>query len=94
MSDKPKGSPPERKIKPLGVSGLSVNVWINTIQTAEGPKQARSITVSPTRYRDPKTKEWKDSPFFRPDEVPALIWALQKALDHTYSTPIPDGGSP
>jgi hypothetical protein len=68
---------PERKIG-------RVAFWRNAIQTAAGPKEVWSITISPRRYRDAKTGEWKDSPSFRPADLPALVFDLQKAIDYLY----------
>lgn len=64
-------------------------IWLNTIQTDDGPRQGRSITISPRRYKDPQTGEWKDATLYRATDLPALIFALQKAQEYLYTTPIP-----
>ncbi len=79
---------PEKKIGPYP-GGIGVAIWLNTIETDDGPRKIRSITVSPRRYRDPETGEWKDAPSYRPGDLPALIFALQKAQEYVYTTPIP-----
>ena len=79
---------PEKKIGPYS-AGIGVAVWLNTIETDQGSKKVRSITISPRRYRDPESGEWKDAPSFRPMDLPALIFALQKAQEYVYTTPIP-----
>ena len=79
---------PEKKVGPYP-GGIGVAIWVNTINTADGPKQVRSITISPRRYRDAQTGEWKDASSFRPGDLPALIFALQKAQEFVYTTPLP-----
>lgn len=79
---------PEKKIGPFA-GGISVAIWLNTIQTDDGPRKIRSVTVSPRRYRDSESGEWRDSNSLRPGDLPALIFALQKAQEYVYTTPIP-----
>ena len=79
---------PETKIGPFP-AGIGVAIWINTIQTDEGPRKMRSITLSPRRYFDRDANEWRDSGSYHPGDVPALIFALQKAQEYIFTTPIP-----
>lgn len=79
---------PERRFGPVG-GGISVAVWINTIDTDDGPRKVRSLTISPRRYLDRESGDWKDSGSYRPGDVPALIFVLQKALEFMFTTPIP-----
>jgi hypothetical protein len=81
-------SRPEKKIGPYP-GGIGVAIWLNTIETDEGQRQLRSITISPRRYRDPESGEWKDAPSYRPTDLPALLFALSKAQEYVYTTPIP-----
>lgn len=85
----PPSNQPEKKIGPYA-GGISVAIWLNTADTETGPKQFRSIGISPRRYRDPASGQWKDSSSFRPGDLPALIFALQKAQEYCYTTPLPD----
>jgi hypothetical protein len=78
---------PEKKIAYPG--GIGVAIWINTINTDNGSRKVRSVTINPRRYKDPDSGEWRDAASFRPGDVPALIFALQKAQDYIYSTPLP-----
>lgn len=78
---------PEKKIAPYP-GGIGVAIWLNEIETDDGPRKVRSITISPRRYRDPKTGDWKDSSSFRPGDLPALIFALTKAQEHCYTQPL------
>jgi hypothetical protein len=87
---KPKQKPfPEKKIGPFA-AGIGVAVWINTIETENGSRQLRSITVAPRRYFDQASGQWKDAPSYRPADLPALIFALQQAQAYCYTTPLPD----
>jgi len=95
MPDHPKPSnrtprPPELKIGPFQ-GGIGVAVWLNEIQTAEGPKMVRSITIAPRRYRDRETGEWKDAGSFRAGDLNALILALEKAREHCLTKRLPGG---
>src|SRR5688500_2010332 len=78
---------PEKKIGPYP-GGIGVAVWINTIDTEHGPKQVRSVSISPRRYRDSQTGEWKDAAAYRPGDLPALIHALLKAQEFCFENPI------
>jgi hypothetical protein len=69
--------------------GISVAVWLNEVQTDGGTRKIRSITLSPRRYRDSKTGEWKDATSYRSADIPCLLFGLQKALEFIYTTPIP-----
>jgi hypothetical protein len=46
-----KKATPERRF------GRFIAVWRNTIQTADGERDVRSVTISAARYRDAKTGE-------------------------------------
>ena len=79
---------PEMKFGPFaGTGGLNVAIWSNTIQTDNGARQVRSITIAPRRYQDAQG-QWKDSKSFRPSDLPALIFALQQAQEYMITTPI------
>jgi hypothetical protein len=78
---------PEKKFGPVG-SGVSVAVWLNTIETDGGERKVRSITISPRRYFDPEKDEWRDASSYRPTDIPPLVYSLQKALEYIYTTPI------
>lgn len=86
-STKPKADPPEKKIGPIGT--ISVAVWLNTIETDDGPRKVRSITISPRRYRDKNSGDWKDTSSYRPGDLPALIFALTKAQEYVFTAPLP-----
>jgi hypothetical protein len=88
-TDNSHSRPPEKKIGPYP-GGIGVAIWLNTVDTDNGQRKIRSITISPRRYRDPKTSEWRDSPSFRPGDLPALIFALQKAQEFVFISPLPD----
>ena len=64
-------------------------IWLNTVDTEHGPRKFRSITISPRRYRDSESGEWRDSSSLRAGDLPALIFALQKAQEYVFTTPLP-----
>ena len=84
---------PEFKVGPLP-GGLGVAVWRNTIQTEDGPRTIRSITIAPRRYRDPNTNEWRDAPSYRPLDIPVLVLALEKAFDFCQTVVLGDDQPP
>lgn len=89
---------PEKKIGPFA-GGVGVAIWINHVQTNEGPKVFRSITVNPRRYFDQESQEWRDAGSYNPADLPALIFALQQAQAFVFQTPLPgqtvaDGEAP
>ena len=79
---------PEKKFGPYP-GGIGVAVWLNTINTDNGPKKVRSITINPRRYREAESGEWRDSPSYWPGDLPALLFALQQAQAYCISQPIP-----
>lgn len=84
--------PPEKKIGPFA-GGIGVAIWLNTAKSDDGPRQFRSITIAPRRYLDRETGEWLDAKSFYPSDLPALIFALQKAQEYVFTTPLPDQDS-
>jgi hypothetical protein len=80
---------PEKKIGPFA-GGISVAIWLNTAETDDGPRTFRSITLSPCRYLDRETGEWKDAISYNPGDLPALIYSLTKAQEYVFETPLPD----
>lgn len=87
-----KANRPEKKLGPYP-GGISVAIWVNNIETGNGPAKVRSITISPRRYRDSKSGDWRDSTSFRTSDLPTLIFALQQALEHTLTHPLKGKGS-
>ncbi len=79
---------PEKKIGPFA-GGVSVAIWLNTIETADGPRRVRSVTISPRRYRDTKTGEWRNAGSYRLTDLSALILGLEKAQEYMLSTRLP-----
>ncbi|MGE0533447.1 MAG: hypothetical protein AB7O68_00630 [Pirellulales bacterium] len=83
---------PEKKIGPFA-GGIGVAIWLNSVTTDDGPREIRSLTITPRRYLDKESGEWRDAGSFRPGDLPALIFALQKAQEYVYTTPLPKDGS-
>jgi hypothetical protein len=50
----------------------------------------RSITISPRRYLDRESGEWRDAGSYNPGDLPALIYALQKTQEYVFETPLPE----
>jgi hypothetical protein len=84
---KPKRQP-ERKIGPFA-NGVGVCVWLNTIETDNGPKTVRSISINPRRFFDSESQQWKDAASYNPADLPALIFSLTKAQEFCYEAPLP-----
>lgn len=84
---------PEKKIGPFH-AGIGVAIWLNVADTDDGPKKYRSVTISPRRYLDRETGEWRDSGSYYVGDLPALIFALQKAQEYAFETPIPGQPAP
>lgn len=87
-SDSKKKSP-EKKIGPYP-GGIGVAIWLNTIDTDQGPREVRSITIAPRRYVDRQSGEWRDASSFRPVDLPALIYCLQRALEFCSTETLPN----
>jgi len=88
-SSHPAANHPEHKIGPYA-GGIGVAVWLNRVETDTGTRLIRSVTISPRRYRAPETGEWKDASSYRATDLPALIFALQKAQEFCYTNAIPN----
>jgi hypothetical protein len=79
---------PERKWGPFH-AGVGVAVWLNSVDTPDGKRYFRTITIAPRRYRVASTGEWADSGNFRAADLQSLILALQAASDYVRMTPLP-----
>src|SRR4029078_9545035 len=84
---KPKRQP-EKKIGPFA-NGVGVCVWLNTIETDSGPKTVRWITIKQRRHFDQESQQWKDAASYNPADLPAVLFAITKAQEYCYETPIP-----
>ena len=83
---RPKRPPPEMK---FSVGGIGVAVWLNTVDSDQGERSFRSVTIAPKRYIDKQSGEWKNGTSFHPNDLPALIFCLQKTLEFAFTTPLP-----
>lgn len=70
-------SKPKKKFQ---CGSVSVAIWENQIQTANGPQTAERVTVE-RRYKDNATGEWKSTNGFAANDLPKAIMALQKAYE-------------
>lgn len=79
---------PEMKYGPFS-NGIGVAVWLNEIETAQGTRYFRSITLAPRRYRDPKDGQWKNATSYRPVDLAVLGLALDSARQYIATHPLP-----
>jgi len=79
---------PEKKIGPFH-NGLGLAIWLNRVDTQEGPRFFRSITLAPRRYWDTKALEWRDATSYRPVDLATLELAIAAARQYISSTPLP-----
>ena len=79
---------PEKKVGPFH-NGLGIAIWLNRVETANGPRYFRSITLAPRRYLDEKTGQWKDAASFRPVDLATLELALAATRQYIAATPLP-----
>ena len=92
MSTKAKKVPmtprrPEKKWGPFA-GGVGVAVWLNEVDTPDGKKWFRSVTIAPRRYLA-KSGEWADSGSYRPQDLAAIQLALAAAQEFIATTPLP-----
>ena len=80
---------PERKFGPYA-NGIGVAVWVNRIETDEGPRVTRSVSINPRRYKDRQTGEWKNAASYGVNDVHLLLIALEQARDYLLTQPIPE----
>ena len=79
---------PEKKIGPFH-NGIGLAIWLNRVETEQGPRYFRSITFNARRYCDAKTGEWKDAASYRPVDLATLELALSSARMFLAATPLP-----
>ncbi|MFO1003482.1 MAG: hypothetical protein U0936_24380 [Planctomycetaceae bacterium] len=81
--------PPEKRFGPFS-GGISIAVWFNKTESENGPKSFRTVTITPRRYLDRETGEWKDSSSYHINDIPALLLGLQQAQEYVLTTPLPE----
>lgn len=79
---------PERKWGPFH-GGVSLAVWLNEVETAEGIRYFRSVSIQSRRFRDRQTGEWRDAKSLRATDLPALMLAMDAAVAFMQNTPLP-----
>ncbi len=81
---------PEAKFGPFA-GGLSVAIWRNAVETDDGPREIRSITINPRRYKNTDSGEWRNGSY-RTSDIATLVLALQAAqqfmVAHPLSSPV------
>jgi hypothetical protein len=87
MTDK-QSPGPEKQIGPFQ-AGIGVNIWLHEAETEHGTRIYRTVTLSPRRIVNLQTGEWEHANGYYLDDLPALIFALQKAQEFVFEKPIP-----
>ncbi len=59
--------------------GVTIALWKNVVSTEQGQRVIPAITISPRRYLDKSSNEWKDSYSYRLSDVQSMILALKEA---------------
>ncbi len=80
---------PEKKFGPYA-GGVGVAIWANRIETDDGPRIVRSVTINPRRYRDRESGEWKNSSSYGLNDVHLLLFALEQAREFMLMQPLPE----
>lgn len=75
--------------KEFAARGLKVAVWLNSTETDEGVRHFRAFSISPRRYRDEKSGEWKDAAGYRPVDLATLQFLLRQVEGFLLTTPLP-----
>lgn len=79
---------PEMKYGPFH-GGVGIAIWVNEVQTDQGPRFFRSLTIQGRRYLSKKTGSWEDAGSFRSTDIPSLVLALSAAHRYMLETPLP-----
>lgn len=79
---------PEKKYVPFH-GGVSLAIWLNEVETDEGTRFYRTVTLQGRRFRDRKTGEWRDAKSFRATDLPAVMLSIDAALAFMQNTPLP-----
>ena len=69
--------------KTFRIGSVSASVFLNEVETDNGKRQSRSVSIQRS-YRDDKG-EWKASSSLRLAELPQAITVLEWALRHVAS---------
>lgn len=92
MSPNAQTAPKRSEKKPekeFAARGLKVAVWLNSTETDEGVRHFRAFSISPRRYRDEKSGEWKDAAGYRPVDLATLQFLLRQVEGFLLTTPLP-----
>lgn len=60
-------------------ASVAVCVWENQT-SSDPPRSFHSVTISPRRFWDEETKQWRDARSSQTSDLPGLIYLLQQAL--------------
>jgi hypothetical protein len=71
----------QRPVAKYTAGQVSAAVWENEVTTKAGKKVTMLKATVERRYKD-KDGQWKSSNSFSRNEIPFVIYCLQKSLDH------------
>ena len=71
----------QRPIAKYKAGQVSAAIWENDVMTRSGQKVTMQKATVERRYKD-KDGQWKSSNSFSRNEIPFVIYCLQKAMEH------------
>ncbi len=71
----------QKPVVKFAVGQVSAAVWENRVTTQAGKKVTMLKATVERRYKD-RDGQWKSSNSFGKNEIPFVIYCLQKSLDH------------
>ena len=77
----------QKPVMDFRIGCVELAVWKKTMEH-DGRSVVRYDAKFNRRYKDRESGEWKDAKSFRIGDLPALIFGLQKALEHAYTVPL------
>lgn len=80
------GNPPVKEFK---AGGIKAAIWKDEVEQ-DGQVVVRHSIKTEKSYKDKATGEWKTTDYFRPNDLPRLILAAQKAFEFCVLKESPD----
>ena len=71
----------QRPVTKFSAGQVSAAIWENEVTTKTGKKVTMLKATVERRYKD-RDGQWKSSGSFSRNEIPFVIYCLQKSLDH------------
>jgi hypothetical protein len=70
-------------VKTIRFGNTSIAIFEKDVTSNGKTFKSTSFAVQ-TSYKDPKTKEWKNSNFFKATDLPKLFLAVTEAMQYAY----------